>query len=275
MKFHDMTGQRFGRLTVVGRSDSQAHRGEAMWECVCECGGRITVRGSRLRQGQVKSCGCWTGGRPLIDLTGQRFGRLLVVERSGGTYLRADGTGTAPRWVCRCDCGAEVTRLGSSLRDGLSDSCGCLRAERSSATKRSREPGYSSLHKRLAGERGPACGFLCVECGADAEGWAWTHRISDDTRWAADGRGYSLNAEDYAPMCVSCHRRFDVSAARDLQPHRKLHSNAAEVLGLSQDQYRKLLRQNRLEALAALAGWVPVFYPDALAKAGVVDAVQL
>lgn len=54
-----------------------------------------------------------------IDLTGQRFGRLTVVEYAG------QPTGRATAWLCRCDCGAERAYYGSNLKTGKSTSCGC------------------------------------------------------------------------------------------------------------------------------------------------------
>ncbi len=58
----------------------------------------------------------------LIDLTGQRFGRLVVVERAGmdGQY---------PTWLCRCDCGNTIITRGTYLRRGDTQSCGCLHRE--------------------------------------------------------------------------------------------------------------------------------------------------
>lgn len=53
----DLTGQRFGRLTVVRRAEHKQGR-MFMWECVCDCGTKTIVRGTHLRQGRVKSCGC-------------------------------------------------------------------------------------------------------------------------------------------------------------------------------------------------------------------------
>ena len=53
----DLTGQKFGRLSVT-RFVGTDHRGEAMWECVCECGTTKKVLGGHLRKGNVKSCGC-------------------------------------------------------------------------------------------------------------------------------------------------------------------------------------------------------------------------
>ena len=59
-----------------------------------------------------------------IDLTGQRFGRLVVIRESGRTK------GGQAMWLCRCDCGAETVIRGSSLRSGHTQSCGCLRDEK-------------------------------------------------------------------------------------------------------------------------------------------------
>ena len=63
----------------------------------------------------------------LIDLTGQRFGRLVVVERAE-YYIRANGD-RASRWLCRCDCGQTTVVRQTNLKSGHIMSCGCLRAE--------------------------------------------------------------------------------------------------------------------------------------------------
>ena len=55
-KFIDMTGQRFGRLTVVERVGI-APSGHALWLCECDCGNRHTVSSNQLKSG-TKSCGC-------------------------------------------------------------------------------------------------------------------------------------------------------------------------------------------------------------------------
>lgn len=60
----------------------------------------------------------------LIDLTGQRFGRLIVIEK---TNARNGCTNAV--WLCKCDCGNEVVVRGVSLRKGESRSCGCLKSE--------------------------------------------------------------------------------------------------------------------------------------------------
>lgn len=57
-----------------------------------------------------------------VDLTGKRYGRLTVLERT-------DSTGRNIRWLCRCDCGKESKVFGFSLKRGQTKSCGCLQKE--------------------------------------------------------------------------------------------------------------------------------------------------
>ena len=55
----------------------------------------------------------------LIDLIGQRFGRLIVL-------YRAANQGHKVMWHCKCDCCAEKDIAGNLLRSGKTQSCGCL-----------------------------------------------------------------------------------------------------------------------------------------------------
>lgn len=59
-----------------------------------------------------------------IDLAGQRFGRLVVIERlfERKGYL-------SNIWICKCDCGNEVRAAMGNLRNGNTKSCGCLRKD--------------------------------------------------------------------------------------------------------------------------------------------------
>ncbi len=52
----------------------------------------------------------------IVDITGQRFGKLVAIRYAGGG-----------RWYCQCDCGNTATPLGTSLREGNTTSCGCNR----------------------------------------------------------------------------------------------------------------------------------------------------
>jgi hypothetical protein len=57
MKFVDLTGLKFSRLTVMKRI-GYAKDGHITWSCLCECGKEIIVPGNSLRSGNTKSCGC-------------------------------------------------------------------------------------------------------------------------------------------------------------------------------------------------------------------------
>lgn len=60
----------------------------------------------------------------LNDLTGIRFGKLVVVSREKDILLSSGRKKTA--WMCICDCGATITVAAENLRSGHTNSCGCL-----------------------------------------------------------------------------------------------------------------------------------------------------
>lgn len=82
--------------------------------------------------------------RKIIDLTRQRFGRLVVEGRSNNT-VRGN-----PQWNCLCDCGTEKIISGGSLRNGSTKSCGCLNKELTILrNKKNIKHGYFINNKRL------------------------------------------------------------------------------------------------------------------------------
>lgn len=71
----------------------------------------------------VRDTGRWNFKAAPADMTGERHGRLVCVRR-----VASDGAGRA-RWLCRCDCGAEVIRHRMTLLDAKHSSCGCWMAD--------------------------------------------------------------------------------------------------------------------------------------------------
>ena len=63
-----------------------------------------------------------------VDLVGQRFGRLIVIERVDN-YVTPKGK-KGSNWLCQCDCGNVIEVLGVNLRHGRTKSCGCLRSDK-------------------------------------------------------------------------------------------------------------------------------------------------
>lgn len=124
MKLIDELGNRYGSLVVIGQDKKY---NKTAWKCRCDCGNITIATGSELRTGRVTSCGvgCPTklGKGNFKDLSGQRFGRLLVLYRNGSSKNKK------VLWHCRCDCGEEVDIVSAQLLNGNTQSCGCLQRE--------------------------------------------------------------------------------------------------------------------------------------------------
>jgi hypothetical protein len=105
-----------------------------------------------------------TPGNRFIDRTGQRYGRLVVLERAENKHDKT-------AWLCRCDCGNQKVTTATHLAKGKCTSCGCARATgRGSrpAYRSSYAPGYAArrsvlrTYKRAAADRN-----LCWELSDD------------------------------------------------------------------------------------------------------------
>lgn len=129
-QYIDLTGQKFGRLTVIERVDNDKN-GLTRWKCVCECGNEKITLGKLLLRGSTQSCGCYNKERvtetQMRDLTGQRFGRLTVIDR-GEDYISPKGKRHV-RWNCICDCGNKTVVDTNDLRRGHTMSCGCYKID--------------------------------------------------------------------------------------------------------------------------------------------------
>lgn len=73
-----------------------------------------------------------------IDLTGERFSKLLVLELDHKKQVTYDNGRKRVfyYWRCKCDCGNEVVRSGNSLRNGYTKSCGCNQVNEQKATRK-------------------------------------------------------------------------------------------------------------------------------------------
>ena len=145
----NLTGQKFGHLTVIERDfEAQGqHKPErqAWWKCYCDvCGQTKSLRASVIKKSQT--CGCKQNSdkkeRKLIqpkpktkenfrgiDLTGQRFNRLLVLEYADEEHQVFYGNKHKNTWKCLCDCGNIHYATTENLRRGDTPSCGCITKE--------------------------------------------------------------------------------------------------------------------------------------------------
>lgn len=171
-KIIDLTGQRFGDLTVLsyyGRDKSN----QIMWLCRCNCGVEKAIRGGDLRSGKTISCGCANRritsemmkkraeekrNNPTYrkDLKGKKFNRLTVIEFDKEKTMEKRQTSTQKYswWKCQCECGNIVSVASSSLIGGHTQSCGCLSKEKAAITmKEIVQPlGADARFKDLSGQ---------------------------------------------------------------------------------------------------------------------------
>lgn len=123
-KRQDLINKRFGRLVVAEKLPEKEDR-YATWRCKCDCGGEIIVNTKRLQRGTITNCGCIPKtnachGTIAEDLTGRRFGKLVVLNREESKKGRT-------KWLCQCDCGNTCIVSAHELKAGKTRSCGCHR----------------------------------------------------------------------------------------------------------------------------------------------------
>jgi hypothetical protein len=120
------------------------------------------------------------GAGRIRDLTGQRFGRLVAScdtgERKRGRVI----------WLCRCDCGREVSVRADNLRSGSARSCGCLqRARLSESSVRDLTGGrfgrLTALHATGERRRGCVVWHCRCDCGREVD-VVTNHLMSGNTR---------------------------------------------------------------------------------------------
>lgn len=133
-KIIDIKNQRIGRLIATDYIPTKG------WLCQCDCGNTKIVRYSDLSK--VRSCGCLIQERNNssgIDLVGKTFGKWTVLEYCGVN------NGSHSICMCKCSCG-EIRKVESkSLKNGESQSCGCLYNDNDHLTRKRNFTGYKHI----------------------------------------------------------------------------------------------------------------------------------
>ena len=131
-KAEDLTNKKFGKLVPLYRVEAP----RTSWLCQCDCGKKKIVRASNLKKGTTLSCGCFQKEQASKVnssniVPGMRFGRLLVLGKAEKDTKIKD---RCIKWSCLCDCGNKVSVTSHNLLSGHTQSCGCLKKERTSQT---------------------------------------------------------------------------------------------------------------------------------------------
>lgn len=117
----NLVGQKFGKLTVIAPYPPFSQK------CVCDCGNEIIVETSNLTSHNTQSCGCYQQQRVnetcFKSLVGQRFGKLVVVERVANNRFNH------VCYRCQCDCGGGTIIDSTNLKNGNTNSCGCIKSK--------------------------------------------------------------------------------------------------------------------------------------------------
>jgi hypothetical protein len=138
----DRHGQRVGAFTLMHVADRN-EKGELRWLCICNCGAKVKIFTSNLAKKNRNGC-CWNClVRPMkrgVDLSGRRFGKLVVVKDAGVRRIR--------KFECRCDCGNACVIARDKLVTGHTKSCGCLILEVARKPPAIRGVGFVSDERR-------------------------------------------------------------------------------------------------------------------------------
>jgi hypothetical protein len=117
-KSTDLTGQKFGLLTVIEYA-GKYNKHTSLWLCKCDCGVEKIILGSNLtaKHHSTKSCGC-SHYKKQIDITGEKY--------NSWTIIKMIGIRNGKSWcLCKCDCGKEKEVVARNILSGASKSCGC------------------------------------------------------------------------------------------------------------------------------------------------------
>lgn len=198
----DISGLRFGELVAI-RPIAERRNNQIVWECACDCGNTAYVPSGHLIRGSTKSC----GQHRYDDLTGKRFGRLTVIavdpERRNGFV----------RWKCKCDCGSTISIYGANLKNGATQSCGCLHSERTIAANKTRkkEPSERNKYKRNYPEYKEwrkavyaRDNYICQKCGKTKSHHLVAHHIES----YADNKELRTEINNGITLCEECHDNF-------------------------------------------------------------------
>jgi hypothetical protein len=111
--FIDRTGQRFGKFVAICATGEKTFNGRHLWLCRCDCGREeirdVTIMLQRIKRGGEPCCRVCFLSKQAVDISGQRFGKLIAIEYAGPSP-------NGNIWRFRCDCGEVIERPLANIR---------------------------------------------------------------------------------------------------------------------------------------------------------------
>jgi hypothetical protein len=117
----DLSNKKYGKLTIlefIKYTGDKSPR-KAIWKVKCDCGKIFDINVANLKTGHTRSCGCLIREKASNKYINKKFNNLTAIKlieiKKGQSH-----------WLFRCDCGSEVIKRISSVKNGDTKSCGCV-----------------------------------------------------------------------------------------------------------------------------------------------------
>lgn len=206
-------GEKYNRLTVIGYT--HVKRKYKHFDCKCDCGNIVNVRGSQLKNGYVKSCGCINKehiNKKSVEI-GKTYNRLTVIEFSH------NDKNNKKIYKCRCECSNIVYATSANIKNGVVKSCGCLFLEMLYERKGEKHPNWkggisyepycvlfnNEFKKRVR----DFWNNTCVECGKTKEEEGanlCVHHVNFDKESCCND-----SKPLFVTLCKSCHSKTNAN----------------------------------------------------------------
>jgi len=205
MRGKDISGDSFGELLAIEKTDKRSSSGNIIWLFKCSCGN--LVERTKPHSGNA-CCGC----KKYDNIQNKQFSRLRAISRTKKRYHRSSV------WRCLCDCGNYIDVPINRLKSGHTKSCGCLHIEKTIErstgennhnwnqllTEKDREtyrsiPEYTKWRNSIY-ERDD---YTCQKCGIRGGDINAHHK--DGYHWCKERR---TDIDNGITLCKDCHDDF-------------------------------------------------------------------